>query len=76
MDDFLSKILDECFKILDENMDILAQFEMDLEDEQYEEIIPNMQLFQLLDMTEDVAESSRIKLAEINFTRRQTEEFG
>ena len=73
MDDFLSKILDECFKILDENMDILAQFEMDLEDEQPEEIIPNLQLYQLLDMTEDIAESSRIKIAEINLTRRQTE---
>ena len=74
MNDELSKTLDECFKILDENIDFLANLEMDLEDEKEDDLIPDMELHQLIDMTQDVSESSKIKRAEFNLARRQTEE--
>ena len=38
MDDF-SKAIDECLKILEENVDILADLEVDLEDEKENEIL-------------------------------------
>jgi hypothetical protein len=64
----------KCFKILEENVEILANLEMDLEDEKEDELVPDMKLHQLFDMTEDVSESSKIKRAELNLVRRQTEE--
>jgi hypothetical protein len=74
MNDELPKTLDECFKILDENIDFLANLEMDLEDEKEDDLIPDMELHQLIDMTQDVSESSKIKRAEFNLARRQTED--
>ena len=74
MDDDLPKTLEDCFKLLDENIDVLANLEIDLEDEKEDEIIPDMKLHQLFDMTEDVSESSKIKRAEHNLVRRQSEE--
>ncbi len=73
MDDNLHEIVEKCFKILEENIDILANLEMDLEDEKEDELVPNMELYQLFDMTEDVLESSKIKRAEFNLARRQVE---
>ena len=73
MDDF-AKTLDECLKILDENIDALANLEMDLEDEKEDEFVPNLELHQLYDMTEDVSHSSKLKRAEINLVKRQTED--
>ena len=72
MDDF-SKTLDECLKILEENVDVLANLEMDLEDEKEDEIVTNLKLHDLYDMAEDVSQTSKIKRAEINLVRRQTE---
>jgi hypothetical protein len=66
--------LEDCFKLLDENIDVLANLEMDLEDEKEDEIVPDIQLHQLLDMTEDVSEFSKMKRAEFNLVRRQAEE--
>lgn len=74
MDDELDKRLDECFKILEENIDVLANLEMDLEDEKEDELVPDMKLHHLIDMTQDVSESSKIKRAELNLTRRQADE--
>ena len=73
MDDELPETLEKCFKILEENIDILANLEMDLEDEKEDELVPNMELYQLFDMTEDVLESSKIKRAEFNLARRHVE---
>ena len=73
MDDF-AKTIDECLKILEENVDVLANLEMDLEDEKEDEIVPNLELHQLYDMTEDVSHSSKLKRAEINLVKRQTED--
>ncbi len=74
MDDDLSETLEKCFKILDENVDFLENLEMDLEDDKEDELVPDMKLHHLLDMTQDVSESSKIKRAEFNLVRRQAEE--
>jgi len=74
MDDDLSETLEKCFKILDENVDFLENLEMDLEDDKEDELVPEMKLHHLLDMTQDVSESSKIKRAEFNLVRRQAEE--
>ena len=73
MDDF-AKTMDECLKILEENVDVLANLDLDLEDEKEDEVVPNLELHQLYDMTEDVSHSSKLKRAEINLVKRQTED--
>ena len=75
MDDDLPETVKKCFKLLEENVDILSNIEVDLEDEREDELVPEMELHQLLDMTEDVSESSKIKRAESNLSRRQAEEY-
>ena len=72
MDNF-SKTIDECLKILEENVDVLANLEMDLEDEKEDEVVSSLELHDLYDMAEDVSHTSKIKRAETNFARRQTE---
>lgn len=74
MDDDLPETVKKCLKILDENVDFLSNLEQDLDDEQEDKLTPDMQLHQLYDMTEDVAESSKLKRAESNFMRRQAED--
>ena len=74
MDEDLSKTLEDCFKLLGENIDVLANLEIELEDEKEDELVPDMKLHQLFDMTEDVSESSKIKRAEHNLVRRHAEE--
>ncbi len=73
MDDNLHEIVEKCFKILEENVDMLANLEMDLEDNKEDELTPDMELYQLYDITEDVLESSKIKRAEFNLARRHVE---
>ncbi|MFB5608500.1 MAG: hypothetical protein ACE5RI_07440 [Candidatus Nitrosomaritimum yanchengensis] len=72
MDDF-SKTIDDCLKILEENVDVLANLEMDLDDEKEDEVVPSLELHDLYDMAEDVNHTSKIKRAETNLVRRQTE---
>ena len=74
MDDEFPESVKKCLDILDENVEILANLEFDLNDEQEDELTPNMELHNLYDMTEDVAESVKIKRAESNFARRQAED--
>ncbi len=73
MDDIPDEVK-KCLDILEENVEILANLEFELEDEKEDELITNMELHQLIDMTEDVAESSKLKRAESKFVRRQTED--
>ncbi len=73
MDD-IPEAVKKCLDILEENVEILANLEFDLESEKEDELTPNMELYQLYDMTEDVAESAKLKRAESNFSRRQSEE--
>ena len=74
MDD-IPESVEKCLKILDENLEILADIEIALGDEREDELVPNMELYELHDMAEDVSQSSKIKRAEINFINRQGENF-
>ena len=73
MDDDLTDALDECLRILDENVDIFSDIEVDLEDEKEDQIQTDMVLHNLYDMAEDVSESAKLKAAEAKFMRRQAE---
>ena len=73
MNNHLPETVEKCFKILEESVKILANLEMDLEDENEDELVPNMELHQLYDMVEDVSHSSKIKSAEFNLARREAE---
>ena len=73
-DDF-TDMMQSSLDALDENLDVLRDIEADLDDELKNELTPNMQLYQLYDMSEDVASSSKIKRAESNFAKRQTKGF-
>ncbi|MDH3394781.1 MAG: hypothetical protein OEL52_01340 [Nitrosopumilus sp.] len=74
MDEDLPEEVKKCLDILEENVDMLANLEYDLNDEKEDELTPNMELHNLYDMTEDVYESTKLKRAESNFTRRQSED--
>ena len=74
MDDELPESVKKCLDILEENVEILANLELDLDDEKEDELTTDLELHQLYDMTEDVAESSKLKRAESNFARRQAED--
>ena len=75
MNDDLPDTVKKCLDILDENLEILSNIEIDLNDEKNDELVPDMKLHDLYDMTEDVAESEKIKRAESKFMRRQSEDF-
>ena len=74
MDEDLPEEVKKCLDILEENVDMLANLEFDLDDEKEDELTPDMELHNLYDMTEDVSESIKLKRAELNFTRRQSED--
>ncbi len=74
MDEDLPESVKKCLDILEENVEILANLELELEDEKENELVPEMELHQLYDMTEDVAESAKLKRAESNFAQRQAED--
>lgn len=73
--DIFQDEINECLKILDENMEILNDLEHGLDDEKEDEFTPNLQLHNLYDMTEDVAESVKIKNAESSFMKRQFSDY-
>ena len=74
MNEDLPDEVKKCLDALDENMEILSDIETALDDEKEDEFTGEMQLHQLYDMTEDVAESAKLKRAESNFSRRQAED--
>ena len=74
MDDELPEAIKKCLDILEENFEILANIELGFKDEKEDKLTPNMELYQLYDMTEDVSESTKLKRAEFNLMRRQTDE--
>ena len=74
MDENLPEEIEKCLAILDENMGILSNIEFDLDDEKEDGLTPDMNLHNLFDMTEDVAESVKLKRAELNFARRKSED--
>jgi|TARA_B110000438_G_scaffold142474_1_gene137373 hypothetical protein len=72
MHDDIPDSVKKCLDILDENLEILSNIEFDLNDEKNDELVPNMKLHHLYDMTEDVAKSEKIKRAESKLMRRQS----
>ncbi len=74
MDDDIPEAVKKCLDILEENVEILANLEFDLESEREDELTPNMELHQLYDMTEDVSESTKLKRAESSLMQRQAED--
>jgi len=74
MDDDIPEAVKKCLDILEENVEILANLEFDLESKREDELTPNMELYQLYDMTEDVSESAKLKRAESSLMRRQSED--
>ena len=72
MDDDIPDTVKKYLDILDENLEILSNIEFDLNDEKNDELIPDMKLHHLYDMTEDVAEFEKIKRAESKLMRRQS----
>ena len=74
MDEDLPESVKKCLDILDENVEILTNLKYDLDDEKEDELTPDMELHNLYDMTEDVAESAKLKRAESNFSRRQSKD--
>jgi len=74
MNDDIPETVKKCLDILEENVEILANLEFDLESEKEDELTSNMKLHQLYDMTEDVAESTKLKRAEFNLVKRQSED--
>ncbi len=73
MDDELPEAIKKCIKILEENIDILTNIELDLEDQKEDEIVSNLEIHDLYDMTEDLVESTKLKRAEFNLMRRNAE---
>jgi hypothetical protein len=73
MTDDLPDTVKKCLDILDENLGILSDIEFNLNDEKNDELIPDLKLHHLYDMSEDVAESEKIKRAESKLMRRQSE---
>ena len=71
MDD-IPDTVKRCLDILDENLEILSDIEFDLNDEKNDELVPDMKLHHLYDMTEDVAEFEKIKRAESKLIRRKS----
>lgn len=65
--------LDECLKILDDNVDILSNIEYELNQQKEDELVPEMQLTDLIDMSQDVADSSRLKKAQFTLMQRYLE---
>ena len=74
MDDKLPEEVRKCLDVLEENIEILTNLEDSLEDEKEDELTPNMELYQLYDMTEDVTESAKLKRAESRFMQRQVKD--
>lgn len=73
MDDELPESIKKCLKILEENINILSNVELDLEDQKEDELTSGLELHDLYDMTDDVAESTKLKRAEFSFMRRKAD---
>jgi hypothetical protein len=71
MNDDVPDAVKKCLDILDDSLEILVDIEFALKDEKNDELIPDMKLHNLFDMTEDVAESEKIKSAESKLVQRQ-----
>jgi len=67
----MAEMLSKCLDILDENLDTLCDIDDHLDDEKEDVLEPVSGVHELIDMTEDVALSAKIKKAQSNFLQRQ-----
>ena len=73
MDDELHEAIKNCLKILEDSISTLSNIELELEDQKEDKITSDLGLHDLYDMTEDVAESAKLKRAEFHFLRRKAD---
>ena len=71
MIDYLLDTVKKCLDVLDNTLELLTNIEFDLNDKKNNELISDMELHNLFDMTEDVAEFEKIKRAESKLIQRQ-----
>ncbi|MDE1770638.1 MAG: hypothetical protein KGI28_08830 [Thaumarchaeota archaeon] len=71
--DDLVGMIDECIKLLDENVDILNDIDYSLESQKEDVMITDLTKNDLVNMAHEVSDSSRIKRAESDFVRRLIE---
>lgn len=71
--DDLVTMLDECIKILDENVNVLNDIDYSLSSEKEDAVITDLTKNDLVDMAHEVSDSSRVKRAEYDFVRRLLE---
>ena len=71
--DDLVGMIDECIKLLDENVDVLNDIDYSLESQKEDVVITNLSKNDLVSMAHEVSDSSRIKRAESDFVRRLLE---
>jgi len=71
--DDLVNMLDECIKILDENVNVLNDIDYSLSSEKEDVVITDLTKNDLVDMAHEVSDSSRIKRAESDFVKRLLE---
>jgi hypothetical protein len=71
--DDLVNMLDECIKILDENVNVLNDIDYSLSSEKEDAVITDLTKNDLVNMAHEVSDSSRIKRAESDFVRRLLE---
>jgi hypothetical protein len=74
MIDDIPDTVKKCLDILDENLEILSNIEFNLNDEKNDELVPDMKLYHLYDMAEDIADSEKIKRAESKLMKRKSED--
>ena len=72
MGDFVNMI-DECVKLLDENVDVLNDIDYSLRSEKEDTVVTDLTKNDLVNMAHEVSDSVRIKKAEYNFVRRLLE---
>ncbi|MGI0056656.1 MAG: hypothetical protein ACREAK_04695 [Nitrosarchaeum sp.] len=73
MDDELHEAIKNCLKILEDSISTLSNIELELEDQKEDKITSDLGLHDLYDMTEDVAESEKLKRAEFHLLRRKAD---
>jgi hypothetical protein len=72
MEEFID-MLDECAKLLDENVDVLNDIDYSLQSEKEDTVVTGLTKDDLVDMAHEVSDSTKIKKAEFNFVRRLLE---
>jgi len=71
--DEFTNLIDECMKLLDENVDVLSDIKYSLDSQKEDLVKTGMTKNDLVEMAEEVADLSRIKKAESGFIKRYFE---